>query len=287
MTEIEKVQTSPASEEAERLNAEMPCRWEVITPDEARNILDNCNHRNPRALDQSAAGKYAFLMEKRLWDHNSATVSFHEDGSLADGQTRLRACVLSGIPLVTLVVRGLPTAENVDAGRKRSATQVLKARGEKNVCGLCSAISVLYRWEKLRINWGSVGMIPTGEYIRMLGAYPTIRGDVEFADRRLRKELGHHGLLAAFRFIFSVKDREKAKWFFDKLATGAGMEEGCPVLALRSILIEDRRSRAKRSTIDLSALIIKAWNHVRHGTSCYSLKWIASGPKPEPFPMIE
>jgi hypothetical protein len=62
--------------------------------------------------------RYAEEMRLGVWALNGKSLIFDSNGRLLNGQHRLTACAQSGVPLVTLVVRGVnPSVFNKDPKR--------------------------------------------------------------------------------------------------------------------------------------------------------------------------
>lgn len=67
------------------------------------------NHRH-RPVEPKRVRKYARRMAVGEWGLNGKCITFDADGVLLGGQHRLLACIESGCPFTTLVVRGLDPA---------------------------------------------------------------------------------------------------------------------------------------------------------------------------------
>ena len=96
-------------------------------------------------------------------------------------------------------------------------------------------------------------------------------------------------MLSALFVLFSEIDQEDADAFFDAFISGVGLEEGSPILALRTLLT-NLRSRSKATKIDqnyVAALVIKAWNAWRAGLEVTTLYYRPGGANPEKFPVIQ
>ena len=78
---------------------------EDITPEKAVEYLDN-NFKH-REIKQTRVDKYVASMTEGNWKFNGKVITFNKDGVLLNGQHRLTAVVQSGVPLRTLVVRGI------------------------------------------------------------------------------------------------------------------------------------------------------------------------------------
>ena len=104
----------------------------TITPEIAKELLKH-NVGN-RKINQANVKRIAEDMIAGDYKLNGETIKIYEDGTLADGQHRLMACVLSGVPFETYIIKGikkdvLPT---IDAGKQRSLVESLNMIG----CGV-------------------------------------------------------------------------------------------------------------------------------------------------------
>lgn len=84
---------------------ELTTTWEFITPELAAHYLTNNNNRKMR---EALYMRYAADMSRGKWLQNHQGIAFNCDGSLRDGQHRLKAIVISGCPQYFLVTRNLP-----------------------------------------------------------------------------------------------------------------------------------------------------------------------------------
>ena len=96
--------------------------WEVITPEIAHMYLEkNFDNRRKRP---STVAFYASAMKKNQWYITHQAIAFDENGNIIDGQHRLDSVIRSGIPVLFLVVRGVPSET------KRVCDQMLKRGGD-------------------------------------------------------------------------------------------------------------------------------------------------------------
>lgn len=77
----------------------------TITPQVAQMMLEHNTHN--RNLTESRAQAYARDMASGNWRYTGEGIKFGPDGTLLDGQTRLRAIVLSGVTITMPVWRGI------------------------------------------------------------------------------------------------------------------------------------------------------------------------------------
>lgn len=101
----------------------------TITPEIASEMLKH-NVGN-RKINQANVKRIAEDMLAGDYKLNGETIKIYEDGTLADGQHRLTACVLANVPFQTYIVRNikkdvLPT---IDCGKTRGLVESLNMIG--------------------------------------------------------------------------------------------------------------------------------------------------------------
>ena len=101
-----------------------------VTPEMASRFLAENNSKN-RNLRERVAKKYAQDMANGRWEGTHQGIAFYSDGTLADGQHRLRAVVISGLTVRFLVFRGLEKKSGIaiDMHTQRSIHDALKIGG--------------------------------------------------------------------------------------------------------------------------------------------------------------
>lgn len=81
---------------------------ELIEPEQAAKYLQhNAKHR---PIKQKKVEEYVEQMKADQWKLNGKVIVFDWNGRLLGGQHRLSACAQSGVPFLTLVVRGVDPA---------------------------------------------------------------------------------------------------------------------------------------------------------------------------------
>lgn len=114
-----------------------------ITPSIAESILFSRNTRN-RDLREWYAKALSVPISRGEYFITSQAIGFDRDGTLIDGQHRLRACVYAMKDIVSLVAFGLdPKAfEYIDTGMKRNASDLLGLnRRVSDVLKFCTTIT--------------------------------------------------------------------------------------------------------------------------------------------------
>ena len=118
----------------------------TITPEMAKELLDL--NKNNRGISPANVQKIASDMLSDGFKLNGETIKIYDDGTLADGQHRLMACVLSGKPFQTYIIRGikkevLPT---IDAGKTRNTVEALNMTGCDIKPVLISALNLYFNY---------------------------------------------------------------------------------------------------------------------------------------------
>jgi hypothetical protein len=253
---------------------------ETITPKTASEYL--ALNLSNRTLQSSTLNLYTRLMAQGGWMVNGDAIRFNTEGKLSDGQHRLQACVESGIPLTTYVVRGLPVEAQltIDQQRKRTAGDMLHMRGIINGNRLASIVRMVHRWDLgERSMFGFSGgqvMLSAKEVVDLIDKDSS--GLFLEASRRTSA----HGLIhmapprvtGAMFVLFERADPALAQEFFDHLVSGAGLSEGDPILALRRFWI-NLASNSRRATSPAVYLMVgvRAWNAYAAGRKLYKMSY--------------
>ncbi len=114
----------------------MKATVELITPEEALEILEKHNPRN-RSISESTVQAYAMDMRNKRWTLTHQGIAFDTNGNLLDGQHRLWAVVFSGVATEFWVFRDVPvkcgengveifTMDAIDKGRIRTTGQQMQ-----------------------------------------------------------------------------------------------------------------------------------------------------------------
>lgn len=259
----------------------------TITPEKAKDFLAQ-NTRNRKIKPANLAVVKAAL-QRGEWKLNGEAIKIARDGTILDGQHRLLACVETGISFRTLVIWDLPdeTQETMDTGRARSPKDVLALRGHTNAVALASTALGIIRSEQYSIKAvvqpGSKNPVTTAQIVHRVESEPAIADVARFGQKFGR--IGLPGRVASVLFYrLSEIDAEDAEFFFEKLLSGADLEEGSPILALRRQTLSSRDSKGEKSMVYLTAIVIKAWNKFRAGEHARVLKFVPGGANPEKFP---
>lgn len=256
----------------------------TITPETAAAMLTT-NAMN-RPISRAHVERLSGAMQRGEWELNGATIKVASTGRLLDGQHRLTACVESGKPFKTLVVRGLPESAfgTIDQiARSRKISDVLAIETGANMKNVVAALMVLYQMRTLGEVTVSVGRACDGFSVsvarEMLLKHPGIIESVSVSNSI---PMFRNAQCAALHYLFGIVDGDLAGEFADVLRSGSTKLRR-PFNMFREGLIRLRATSAVPSRRDASARAIKAFNAERIGKSVSILTWRAN----EEFPLID
>ncbi|MBT1162858.1 hypothetical protein [Bifidobacterium sp. SO1] len=244
----------------------------TITPQMARQMLGH--NENNRNVSKQRVNQLATEMKRGAWRVNGDSIRFSVPGRLLDGQHRLLACIQANVPFQTFVVRGLPdkVQETMDTGKPRTMGNIMQIRGESDTVRVASVLRAVYLTEQLGLEAGASNNITPSriEQLEFFDQTPQIRdltqAGVSFY--RASNKLLSPAMYACLYWTLSKISMDDADEFFSKLETGADLEKGSPILALRNYLISALQSRAAASAYQRRrtvAMVVKAWNKWRDG----------------------
>jgi hypothetical protein len=235
-----------------------------ITPDLAVKWLDHIV--NPRAVSPGVVDAYARDMKAGDWPESGDTIKWDVDDNCFDGEHRLRACVLAGVPFESWVVVGLPrqARDTVDLGHRRLLSQVLRNDGERYSRNLAGAATLLWRWERGRDALVDLTSRPTiNELKHLIDREPQLRTSTELVHGSYAKaaRLSRSATVPTLiHFIGSRNHGEKANRFVSQVHYGNGIAFGDPAYTLREKLIQLGQEQNRFRQREMLGLWIPAWN---------------------------
>lgn len=268
------------SSDGTRVTGALKLHVELMTPERAGELLKN-NHGN-RPLRAKTLRQYADDMRQGLWQLTGDTIKIARDGRVLDGQHRLLAVIESGAAVMMVVAYDVPEAafDVLDSGCKRGIGDQLHATGESNGNAIAAALAWVMIYEKTG-HMARTYRVTTAQTRAALERHPEIRDSIVFG-AAMRKRVVP-SLASALHYLFSRRDREAADVFWRDLAEGSGLQADDAVFILRERLLENERSKTRLLRVQISALIIKAWNARRTGRKVGTLRWRG---EVEEFPTI-
>lgn len=263
----------------------------TITPQMAEDLL-NANTGN-RPLRPSAINRYAADMQKGRWVLNGETILVAEDGMLLDGQNRLSAIVLAGVPVQTVLVTGLNggAMDTVDIGIPRTLGDALYWKGIPNPRGVATAVTWVYRYDDMVAR--GLRQLPSAIFSRSdlllsVEANPGLVGSVETIEG-LRKHLPISTGIASFVHYLAtrISSKERADQFWAEVG-GATTQDGSASQLLRDWLLEHQTPMARKGPTIVSAMAIKGARFWLQGLAPQRLSWKRPNQrKGEEYPRID
>lgn len=255
-------------------SAEKPSQSIIyVSPEMARRILAK-NLRN-RPISELHVQRLMREMQSGRWEYNGEAIKWSVDDVLLDGQHRMTA--LSRMPddfppIPFLVVRGLlsSTQDTMDQGRTRQASDQMVIDGivGRNSAIIAGAIRVYISWTNGRLFRDQVanklGNTEVVSWAREHATEVAMLSDIA-ADPRCRAVKMRPSVTLAIMLTLRQIDGEAQRDFAELLYSGAGLDQGSPILALREWLDKVRTRKIKTSDRDYIAATIHTWNSWRRG----------------------
>lgn len=255
-----------------------------ITPEQAAEWLSNNGHN--RNLSESVVFTYACDMEAGRWKYNFVAIVISKNGTLIDGQHRLKACVVSGKPFWSDVVFGadIDLQDTIDIGHARTTANVAQIERVPNATRVSALATMVLQDAKLGIdkmtNYESRPTKPEHHDFRR-------RNESELQSALVLRmdHICSPRVLDFCNFTFRRIGLDLAGKFISDLTIGNGVTTDNPVWLLRKRLNENAASKSKLPPKELVALIFKTWNAYISGKPMRVLRW--NGQSGEEFPKPE
>ncbi len=262
--------------------------------DQGIDHAGKCNRR----FRPNKAAEYAEAMLRGEWTLGDS-IKFEVGDMLIDGQHRLMAVVIAGQTKPDIIVPFLVTYDmppgadvNLDQGMRRSIPDMLQMRGEGNTLHLAAAIRLVYQYQQLQsgdpfnIDVWRRRAFSRDQSFKVLDENPGLRDALEDAGI-IAKVVTRSAGTAAIYLIKQVWPAEQVDEFLSRLASGADLSAGSPILALREtyahIKLHSRGAKRVAGPEDL-ALFITAWNlYVKGKPRAARFRW---DPAVDGMPMV-
>jgi hypothetical protein len=244
-------------------------RWNAtitVTPEQAKQILEWQPSQRP--VNQREVDRRVSEMKAGTFRLTHQGMACDTDGRLFDGQHRLWACFLSGVPITVVMFFNEPRENFVvtDRGYGRNEAQDAVQEGHytDRVQANTGVAAARFIWSYddgqnpvhagIRKGWS------TPIHDRVLAAHPGIPRMVTMTQTRERRRLRLPAApMAALFTLFDEAEPEKAAMFLHQLLTGQGLNEGDPALALRN-WSADPKALQRSMPIESAYRIVRAWN---------------------------
>lgn len=235
---------------------------------------DNKLKKN-RNLNWRRIDKYAKDMKTGRWICNGATIKFDSRGFLLDGQHRLHAIIIANVDIDTAVAWNVPmnAALSIDVGGSRSTQVILSMAEEKNISMLNGTLQLINRYQQREdsiytgnSSLGGVEALNNITVLDFLEDHPSVRTSCsKISGLTYLGKLISRASMAFLHYEISQQDRNLANEFMERASSGAGLQEGSPILALRQRLelVKDKKDKvglAPQAGVYL-AHAVKGWNY--------------------------
>lgn len=235
-----------------------------ITPAIATDWL-KLNTKN-RRINRTTIERYRRDMLEGRWRLTHQGIAFDSNSSLSDGQHRLEAVAQlpeGSVININVTFNLDPESQGyMDQGRVRSAAGQLSIGNVKNASVIASGVRILLVWENgLLFRDNANRRLITNPYIEQwVDAHPDQIETLQDCVQDMRSTDLQLARAAAAGLAFAAIDPQMTRQFFRMLASGAGLSDGHPVLALRNRMASARRNRQNFRERDELGMIIRAWN---------------------------
>lgn len=238
----------------------------TITPAMAQKWLaedaENPARRN-RGVSGNTISAYARDMLHKRWKMSNDAICFDIHGTLLNGQHRLQACCLAGVPFKSLVLRGLSSEaqEAMDQGRPRRMPDILHLRGYKSTVALAGAARKLINLKEPTTMRGA--RVTSAEVLDVIDRHPKLVESVHFAlGGTLRPRGIPTSLVIALHYVGKhlLNEPKKADAFLEVFRTGIPAYAGDPAHKLREKVLSRLRIHTIMTPTSMFYSGVRAWN---------------------------
>lgn len=234
----------------------------LITPEIAESLLTS-NHSN-RPFNKANLDYLKLQLQSEGWMITHQGIAISENGTLLDGQHRLRAVAETGISVEMLVTSSVP--ENVfsvlDTGRMRGGADTLSINGATNTHCLAAGIkSYIFCQEFPHVKWNSRSKCNTD----ILKQYQLDKKGWQWATSMAHahslKGVLVPGAFCCLIYLAMQKGHKEStlETFTRNVQEGFELKKGNPILAFRNKCIVTTTQR--RNTQQWVANYIKLFNY--------------------------
>ena len=244
----------------------------VITPEIAQKLLDQTDPKLQRPVSRQIVAAYAKDMREGRWAYNHQTIIQDTAGNAINGQHRLHACVKSGKPFMTDMVKGADydaVMDTVDTGKNRTNKDILGLliSDINHHTQIVGAIRFLVDFANGRYADGSsrLSSMTNRDMHEFVDSNTSLVYNMSEIAKRYKKSrvnLDSKIYMGLYQ-IFNKIDADMAEVFFDQLE-GINTPADSPLQHIRN-RFEDARIHRNNKLKQLSyreklMLMIKAWN---------------------------
>jgi hypothetical protein len=242
-------------------------RWNAVVtikPEQAKAILEAQPDQRP--VDQRTVDKRVEEIKAGIFVRTHQGIAFDADGLLFDGQHRLWACFMAGLPIEVLASFNEPRAnfDIIDDGKPRTEGQKAMMKGHfREIAAANSGVAAA------RFIWAyDAGQNPVHAHLLkgfssrtfddVCALHPGIIEMTERLKGRRAVKLPLAPMIALFT-MFQEADAGKAEVFLHQVLTGENLSADDPALTLRQSAMKGTATQ-RGARVDLSYRIARAWN---------------------------
>jgi len=272
----------------------------TITPELAQHLLALINTHN-RPLSNARVRQYVDVFKRGQYVFNgeSIQIGITESGhmQLLNGQHRLQACAIAGVPFETVLVLGLPISvfSTIDRGKTRSHADVLSVAGYKNTHNIQPAARILVAMEAglsptIR---STMNLITAEDILQYVQANEELLMEAHAVAGRISAVAGGISSAWIIFYVYAYQQRVKAGFtgqevadFCKAIETGESLKAMNPALALRQWLGRggSKRKGAAGKNVLEAATFITTFNKWIEGGSLQQIRpWAADS---QEFPLV-
>lgn len=230
----------------------------TMTPAWAATLLSK-NTRN-RIVSNNTVESYARDMKAGKWAVNTTGIGLMADGTLADGQHRLLACIKANVSFKTLLLEGVSEEGlmTTDTGRKRTAGDVFQMKDIKNARNVAATLRYMYSMASNDYT----GRISTSELYDLYLLHPDVAESVNMCNSI---RIVPSNMVAAIHYIAATHYGEPAKAdaFVQVFVSGVPAYAGCPAHLFRERMIRIQTSGGTMLGKNKIHGLAHSWNYFR------------------------
>lgn len=251
----------------------MKAAVEIVTPHMAKEMLERMPINRP--LSRKTIDRYSRDMIDGRWNNNGQGIVLSEDGTLLDGQHRLKAIIQSQCTVSMLVVRGAEksTFITMDSGKPRALSDVLAMQGHEYTTKMAAIARAAYAYVCGAI-YPYTATKPTLE--AFIKRHPYVAEVAKIVGQR--KHLCPNAALGAVLFIANENGllAAEVESFVEGIIYGEGLYKGDARHTLREWLVGQRdTSRGPPSNLkseSVFAAVARSWNAYAAGNQITALR---------------
>ncbi|MER9132260.1 hypothetical protein [Mesorhizobium sp. M0768] len=247
--------------------------WHIITSEMAEGLL----LKNPAGSNRKAVLAnivyYAEQMAAEDWPETGQPLIFDVDGKLLDGQHRLWACYLSGVPFATYVVNQRKPIKSafayIDNVKARTAKDALATAGLNGLSALTAqTVMIAQLYENKAYTATKKHRLPRmspKQFIDYVEANPNIRRGAQLmaGEHASASAMIGHNDVAAFAAvkILDLHDEFTLDEFMNDVGSeGEEFGAGSPIAGLQHVLKLNSVAKEPMQKHQVLAHVIKAFN---------------------------